>query len=385
MAIPAMPKLATLPGNAAAALSPTQRTFVSSLAKTTGLDPTVAAAWVRNEEPKGLTNTDPQGHGAYNFLNIGIQGGGRNYANTNPAWTNPQQAGVTTGNWLAGRLALPGYGKSSSGIQGIARTAGMTPQQQISAIQHSGWAAGGETALPGLYSQFSGGALVALGAGQPAAAPAKTSPLAISPPNASGNASGLQSLSLAPLQSGLDLSAQQNQKALDALGKISGRSTLAAAAPNLAALTQQETPKTVAEKATKNVPLSAATPEGLTAEGEKAVELAKHYLGTKYVFGGASPKTGFDCSGLIQFTMAQLGIKIPRTAAEQAKAGKAVPLNALEPGDALSFSEDGVIGHTGMYIGGGQFIQAPHTGDVVKISPLAGHYASILVGARRFT
>lgn len=209
--------------------------------------------------------------------------------------------------------------------------------------------------------------------------------VAATPQTTSANGGALPSLSLAPLQSGLDLSAQQNQRALDALGKISGRSTLAAAAPNLAALTQQETPKTVAEKATKNVPLSAATPKGLTAEGEKAVELAKRYLGTKYVFGGASPKTGFDCSGLIQFTMAQLGIKIPRTAAEQAKAGKAVPLNALEPGDALSFSEDGVIGHTGMYIGGGQFIQAPHTGDVVKISPLAGHYASILVGARRFT
>lgn len=195
-------------------------------------------------------------------------------------------------------------------------------------------------------------------------------------------------LSLAPLQAGFGLAQQSNQRALDALGKLSHQQVQAPQAPNLAALTASSStqlqPTATAPKGV-DVPLAGKTPKGLDAAGQKVVELAKHYLGTKYVFGGASPKTGFDCSGFAQWVHAQLGVNIPRTAAEQAKAGKPVNLAQLQPGDSLFFQEGGQIGHTGMYIGNGQFIQAPHTGDVIKISPLAGHYQQILVSARRYS
>lgn len=111
----------------------------------------------------------------------------------------------------------------------------------------------------------------------------------------------------------------------------------------------------------------------------KIVNDAKKYLGVKYKWGGTTPKGGFDCSGFVQYVHGMEGVKIPRTTYEQLKAGKSVNKNQLKPGDAVFFHGGS---HEGMYIGNGKFIQAPHTGDVVKISDLAtygGFYA-----ARRF-
>ena len=111
-----------------------------------------------------------------------------------------------------------------------------------------------------------------------------------------------------------------------------------------------------------------------------AVGIAMQYLGTPYVWGGASP-SGFDCSGFLMYVYAQLGVALPHNAAMQYGYGTPVPRSALEPGDLVFF--DG-LGHNGMYIGGGQFIHSPHTGDVVKISSLYDSwYASTWVGARR--
>ena len=111
-----------------------------------------------------------------------------------------------------------------------------------------------------------------------------------------------------------------------------------------------------------------------------AVGIAMQYLGIPYVWGGASP-SGFDCSGFIMYVYAQLGVSLPHNAAMQFGYGTPVPRSALEPGDLVFF--DG-LGHNGMYIGGGQFIHSPHTGDVVKISSLYDSwYASTWVGARR--
>jgi len=109
------------------------------------------------------------------------------------------------------------------------------------------------------------------------------------------------------------------------------------------------------------------------------VGYAMQFLGRPYVWGGASP-AGFDCSGFTMYVYAHFGVSLPHNAAAQYGYGSAVPSGDLQPGDLVFF--DG-LGHVGLYIGGGQFIHAPHTGDVVKISSLSGWYASTYVGARR--
>lgn len=116
-----------------------------------------------------------------------------------------------------------------------------------------------------------------------------------------------------------------------------------------------------------------------------AVSTVREYLGTPYVWGGESPK-GFDCSGLLQYVWAKQGVQIPRTSQEQWLAGQSVNASQLRPGDAVFFvGSDGTRtapGHVGMYIGNGRYIEAPHTGDVVKIANLAD--AKDFIGARRY-
>jgi peptidoglycan DL-endopeptidase CwlO len=104
------------------------------------------------------------------------------------------------------------------------------------------------------------------------------------------------------------------------------------------------------------------------------------YLGVPYRWGGASPSTGFDCSGFTMYVYAQVGISLPHYTGSQYAMGVAVPRSQLQPGDLVFF--DG-LGHEGLYVGNNQFIHAPHTGDVVKISSISGWYASTYVGARR--
>jgi cell wall-associated NlpC family hydrolase len=124
----------------------------------------------------------------------------------------------------------------------------------------------------------------------------------------------------------------------------------------------------------------AATPSGPLPPGHgSVVGIAMRYLGVPYRWGGASP-SGFDCSGLVMYVYAQVGVSLPHSSYAMYGVGTAVPRSALQPGDIIFF--DG-LGHVGLYIGGNQFIHAPHTGDVVKISSISGWYASTYVGARR--
>ena len=123
--------------------------------------------------------------------------------------------------------------------------------------------------------------------------------------------------------------------------------------------------------------LSAPVPD---ARYGGVVGIAMQYLGVPYRWGGADP-SGFDCSGFLMYVYAQIGISLPHNAAMQYGLGTAVSKDQLQPGDLVFF--DG-LGHNGMYIGGGQFIHSPHSGDVVKISSLSDSwYASTWVGARR--
>lgn len=129
--------------------------------------------------------------------------------------------------------------------------------------------------------------------------------------------------------------------------------------------------------------ISAATPEGSTVAPPNVhggvVGIAMQYLGVPYVWGGSSPR-GFDCSGLVSYVFAQIGVSLPHSSYAQFGMGTSVSISELQPGDLVFFSG---ASHVGIYIGGGQFIHAPHTGDVVKISSLSGYYASNFAGGRR--
>jgi len=100
--------------------------------------------------------------------------------------------------------------------------------------------------------------------------------------------------------------------------------------------------------------------------GQQAAALAQQYLGVPYVWGGASP-SGFDCSGLVVYVYGQLGVSLPHYTVSLWSSGPHVSSSDLAPGDLVFFYN---LDHVGIYLGGGLFIHAPHTGTVVQISSL---------------
>ncbi len=125
------------------------------------------------------------------------------------------------------------------------------------------------------------------------------------------------------------------------------------------------------------IPVTPAAP--LPAGHPDAASVAARYLGVPYVWGGATP-AGFDCSGLVVYVYAQLGIALPHYTGALWALGVPVPRDQLQQGDLVFFD---ALDHVGIYIGANEFIHAPHTGDVVKVSTLTGSYAAGYVGARR--
>ncbi len=105
-----------------------------------------------------------------------------------------------------------------------------------------------------------------------------------------------------------------------------------------------------------------------------AIPIAVSLLGTPYRVGGASPATGFDCSGFVMFVYASIGKSVPHYTVDIWNAFPRVPLHQLAPGDLIL--SDG-LGHMGIYMGNGQYIHSPQTGDVVKISSLADRAGDI--------
>ena len=120
--------------------------------------------------------------------------------------------------------------------------------------------------------------------------------------------------------------------------------------------------------------------------GTAVVEYAKQYLGYKYVSGGTSPSTGFDCSGFTTYVYKHFGISLNRSSKDQIKNGVAVERSNLQPGDIVVFnnSANTAIGHVGIYIGGDNFIHAANPKEGVRITSLSSsYYKTRYVGARR--
>ncbi len=103
----------------------------------------------------------------------------------------------------------------------------------------------------------------------------------------------------------------------------------------------------------------------------EAVAIAQKYLGVPYVWGGASP-SGFDCSGLVMYVYAQIGIGLSHGATDQQRASHPVSISNLQPGDLVFFGNASYSHHVGIYVGGGTMIHAPHTGTVVQYGSIAG-------------
>lgn len=128
------------------------------------------------------------------------------------------------------------------------------------------------------------------------------------------------------------------------------------------------------------------TPAPPSENGEAVVEYAKQYLGYRYVSGGSSPSTGFDCSGFTSYVYKNFGVTLSRTSKGQINNGVAVEKSNLQPGDIVVFNNEAntAIGHVGIYIGGGNFIHAANAREGVKITSLSSsYYVTRYVGARR--
>lgn len=119
-------------------------------------------------------------------------------------------------------------------------------------------------------------------------------------------------------------------------------------------------------------------------EGERIAKFAMGYLGFPYVYGGASPETGFDCSGFVMFVMNSCGYSINRVACDQALNGREVSFYELQPGDIVLFGTPEYIDHSGIYIGNGKYIHASQPTTGVIISEMSSEYSTrTYVTARR--
>jgi cell wall-associated NlpC family hydrolase len=113
---------------------------------------------------------------------------------------------------------------------------------------------------------------------------------------------------------------------------------------------------------------------------QRVVYLAWRATGIPYRWGGTSPRSGFDCSGLASWVYSQVGVRLPHYTYAQWRYGRHVRRSGLRAGDLLFFSG---LRHVGIYIGGGRLIHAPRPGTRVQVTQLSGWFASSFVGARR--
>jgi peptidoglycan DL-endopeptidase CwlO len=126
-----------------------------------------------------------------------------------------------------------------------------------------------------------------------------------------------------------------------------------------------------------------------SAAASRVLRTADSYVGVKYVWGGNTPKEGFDCSGFTKYIFAKYGITLPRTAREQVRAGRAIAADfgSLRPGDLMMFAEPGeAISHVAIYAGNGQIIHASSSNGGVGYTDLnsgGDWFVAYFVAARR--
>jgi cell wall-associated NlpC family hydrolase len=124
------------------------------------------------------------------------------------------------------------------------------------------------------------------------------------------------------------------------------------------------------------------TTQSRSTFGVRIVAYAKRFRGIRYVYGGTSPRSGFDCSGFVRFVYAHFGVTLPHSSYGDFDRGRRISRSSLRPGDLVFFDS---VGHVGIYVGNGRFIHAPHSGTRVRIEQLGGWYSSRFVGARRIS
>ena len=117
--------------------------------------------------------------------------------------------------------------------------------------------------------------------------------------------------------------------------------------------------------------------------GERAAAVALQQVGVPYRYGGAT-RSGFDCSGLVQYSYGQAGKRLPRTTGQLWSASEAVSSNELQAGDLLFFDIAGKMSHVGLYLGDGRFVHAPSTGRTVAVASLTAPFyrAAFIRGGR---
>jgi cell wall-associated NlpC family hydrolase len=122
-------------------------------------------------------------------------------------------------------------------------------------------------------------------------------------------------------------------------------------------------------------------PRTVPTKSERAVQYALDAVGTPYRWGGESPASGFDCSGLVRWAYGRVGVELPHNSYALSGEGRRVPTSGLRPGDILLFEG---LGHVGLYLGRGRMVHAPQTGRHVEVVRLSTtNYGARLVGARR--
>lgn len=122
---------------------------------------------------------------------------------------------------------------------------------------------------------------------------------------------------------------------------------------------------------------------GGSGAGSAVSKTALSTVGTPYKYGGATPATGFDCSGLVSWSYKKHGVSVPRTAKEQSRMGRSVSKGGLKPGDVVVFKLRSGL-HTGIYTGNGRFVHSPSSGKRVRVDNIhADYWKKCFIAGRR--